>query len=329
MKKQYVNSFSQNGQRVDDKFAVKFKKPPVAYRGRDKPGKWFELRLADKTGEITAKYWGRKAEETDKLYATIAKGDVVHVAGEIHEYPVNSKLFSISIDAAKGSLKKSQAGEYDPTDFVATTKKDINSMLLEIKRMLSTVKNEHLKALIRKYTEDEKFMQAFRHAPAAMEYHQNYVGGLMEHTLNVMMVCDKLCGIHPELDRDLVMTGAFLHDMGKIKEFEVSGGIIDVTNEGMLVGHIIIGYDILSNKINEMQGFPKELGLKLLHMVLSHHGKPEYGASKEPQLPEAVAVYYADECDAKVDLFLRLKREANTEDDWIWDKKIRGHIYLK
>jgi len=329
MKQQYVNSFSQKGEHVDDRFAVKFKKPPVPYRGRDKTGKWFELRLADKTGEITAKYWGRNDRQTDELYKTIAKGDVVHAVGEIHEYPPSSKLFSISIDAMKGSLKKCHAGEYDSGDFVATTQKDIGNMMQEMKALLSTVKNEHLLALIRAYMEDEKFIQAFKKAPAAMEYHQNYIGGLVEHTLNVMGICNKLCDIHPELDRDLVLAGAFLHDIGKIKEFEVAGGIIDVSDEGMLVGHIIIGYEILSNKINETPAFPKELGLKLLHIVLSHHGKPEYGAPKEPQLPEAVAVYYADNCDAQVDLLLRLKREANTEDNWIWDKKIKGHIYLK
>jgi 3'-5' exoribonuclease len=329
MKKQYVSSFSHDGERVDDKFAVKFKKPPVAYRGRDKPGKWFELRLSDRTGEITAKYWGRSDKQTDELYGTMSKGDVVHVAGEIHEYPKGSRLYSVSIDAAKGKLRKCQPGEFDVADYVAATKHDVKAMVSEIREILSAVKNAHLRALLGKYLEDGKFMQAFMRSPAAMEYHQNYIGGLAEHTLNVMRICSNLCDIHPELDRDLVLTGAFLHDSGKIRELEVSGGVIDVSREGMLVGHIIIGYEILANKLKEIENFPRELGLKLLHIVLSHHGRPEYGASKEPQLPEAVAIYHADECDAKVDLFLRLKREANTEDSWLWDKKIKGHVYLK
>ncbi len=329
MKKQFASSFSQDGERVDDKFAVKFKKPPVAYKGRDKPGKWFELRLSDKTGEMTAKYWGRNDKETDQLYGTINKGDIVHVAGEVQEYPKGSRLFSLSIDAAKGKLKKCQPGEFDVSDYVAATKKDVRVILSDIKGMLSAVKNDHMRALLVKFLEDGKLMDAFMMSPAAMEYHQNYIGGLAEHTLNVMRICKGLCDIHPELDRDMVLTGAFLHDIGKIREFEISGGIIDISHEGMLVGHIIIGYEILSNKIDEIPGFPKELGLKLLHIILSHHGRPEYGASKEPQLPEAVAIHQADESDARVDLFLRLKREANTEDSWLWDKKIKGHIYLK
>ena len=169
MKKQYVNSFSQDGNRVDDNFAVKFKKPPVPYRGRDKPGRWFELRLSDKTGEITAKYWGRSDKQTDDLYGTIAKGDVVHVTGEIQEYPKGSKLFSVSIDAAKGKLSKCQPGEYDISDYVAATKKDVNVMMSEIRGMLSSVKNEHLRALLGKYLEYGKLSKAFMKSPAAME----------------------------------------------------------------------------------------------------------------------------------------------------------------
>lgn len=329
MKKQYVSSFTRNREKVDDKFAVKFKKPPTAYRGGGKPGKWFELRLADRTGEITAKFWGRNDQETEKLYNGISKGGVVHVTGEIQEYPPGSGRFSVSIDALKGGLKKCERTEYDLEDFVASTKKDTGKMLDEIKGIMSALGNEHLRKLGVAFLTDEKFITAFRKAPAAMEYHQNYVGGLLEHTLNVIKISNNLCDMHPELDRDLVLTGAFLHDVGKVKEFDVTGGIIDVSHEGMLVGHMTIGYEIVSGKIKKIHGFPQNLALKVLHMILSHHGKPEYGATKRPQLPEAVAVHYADECDAKIDLFLRLKREANTEDSWIWNKKINGHIYLK
>lgn len=329
MKQQFINSFRQKGEIVNDKFAIKFKKPPIAYKGMNKPGKWFELRLADKTGEITLKYWGRNEKETDELYNNVNKGDIVQVNGEIQEYPPNSRLFSISVDPSKGSIKKSTEAEYAPEDFVATTSKDPKAMLEELKGILLGVTGQHMKILINKYLLDSKLMGEFVKAPAAMEYHQNYVGGLLEHTLNVMKIVESMCEIHPELDRDLAVTGAFLHDIGKIKEFDISGGIIDVSHEGMMVGHITIGYEILSEKINEIEGFPKKLGLKLLHIILSHHGKPEYGAVKKPQLPEAVAIHHADESDAQVDLYLRLKREANTEDSWIWDKKIKGHIYLE
>jgi 3'-5' exoribonuclease len=328
MKKQPVSSFSRNGENVDDNFAVKFKKPPVAYRGADKKGKWFEVRLSDSTGEITAKYWGRSDQETERIYGSVDKGDVVHVKGIVQEYPAGSRNFSISVDASKGELRKCQPSEYDPADFVAKTGKDVDKMLQEVKSIVSNVKNAHLKALTDAFLNDGKFMEAFRNAPAAMENHQNYIGGLLEHTLNVIRIAAKFCEIHPELDRDLVLAGSFLHDVGKTKELEVSGGVIDVTDEGMLVGHITSGYDMVSRKIDSIQGFPRELALKVLHIMLSHHGKTEYGAVKKPQMPEALAVYYADDADAQIDFFLRLKREASTDDDWIWNKKV-GHIYLK
>lgn len=328
MKKQFVGKFSRDGDQVDDRFAVKYKKPPTPYKGADKTGKWFEVRLSDRTGEITAKFWGRVDQETDRLYESIGKGDIVHVNGVIQEYPKGSGKFSVSVDPSKGSMKKCAPGEYIPEDFVASSEKDPSVMLSEIKAMLSAVKNAHLKAITEKYLQDEKFMSTFTKAPAAMEYHQNYIGGLMEHTLNCMKLVSSMCDIHKELDRDLALTGTFLHDTGKTRELEVSGGVIDVTEEGMMIGHITSGYEMLAEKLKTIPDFPNELKLKLLHIMLSHHGKKEYGAVKEPQIPEALAIFYADDCDAQIDIFLRFKREANTDDAWIWNKKV-GHIYLK
>ncbi|UCD03226.1 MAG: HD domain-containing protein [Candidatus Aenigmatarchaeota archaeon] len=329
MKKQFVNSFSRNGEAVEDNFAVKFKKPPVAYKGADKAGKWFELRLSDRTGEITAKYWGRNDQETERIYGSIEKGDVLHVKGIIQEYPPGTKSFSLSVDASKGELRKCEKGEYEPEDFVASSSKDTGKMLEELKRALSGIKNEHLRKLVNAFLDDSAFMDTFSRAPAAMEYHQNYIGGLLEHTNNMIRIINTLCDIHRELDRDVCLAGTFLHDIGKTKELGVSGGVIDVTDEGMMIGHITAGYEMLSKKIEQIPGFPHELKLKMLHIMLSHHGKLEYGAVKQPQTPEALAIYYADDADAQVDLYLRLKREANTDDQWIWNKKINGHIYLK
>jgi 3'-5' exoribonuclease len=167
----------------------------------------------------------------------------------------------------------------------------------------------------------------FKKAPAAMHRHQNYVGGLLEHTLNVVKICQRIHEIHPHLDYSLLLTGAILHDIGKIKEMKMSTSI-DISEEGMLLGHITIGVEMLTEKIKKLERFPMQIKLKLTHMVLSHHGRLEYGSPKTPQFPEAHAVYFADEIDAKVDYLLRLKEEAETEDPWIWKRDI-GHIYLK
>ncbi len=328
MKKQFISSFSRNGEAVDDMFAVKFKKPPSDYKGAEKPGKWFEARLADSTGEVTAKYWGREEHETERVYSSFGKGDIVHVKGVLQEYPPGSGKFSISIDASKGELRKCPPSECSVDDFVAKSKRDVSQMLSEASGMLSSIRNPHLRALVDSFTTDRDFVAAFSRAPAAMEYHQNYIGGLLEHTLNAMKMAASFCDIHAELDRDLVLAGTFLHDIGKVKELGISGAVIDVTEDGMMIGHITIGYEMVAEKIESIKGFPRELRLKVLHIMLSHHGLPEYGSPKKPQLPEAVAVHQADEADAKIDIYLRLKREASTEDPWVWTKKF-GHIYLK
>ena len=327
MKNQYVTDILKDGIETKSEFAIKFKKPPVDYKS--KPGLWFDLRLADKTGEITAKYWGIDKAKTQTLYDSLSSGDVVFVSGKTQEYPKGSNTFSISIDGIEGNLRKCSEDEYVMEDFIATTKKDIKNMIEETKNILSTIKDIHLSSLTESFITDKKFLDEFASSPAAMHYHQNYVGGLLEHTLNVMKICEFLCGLYPELDHDLTIAGAFLHDIGKTKELETTSTVIDITDEGMLIGHTTIGYDMVSKKIDTLDTFPEILKLKILHMLLSHNGKQEYGSPKVPQLPEAATVYHADECDAKIDIFLRLKREANTEDAWIWDRKISGHVYLK
>ena len=327
MKNQYISDCLKDGIEIKSEFAIKFKKPPVDYKG--KPGKWFELRLADKTGEITAKYWGIDTTKTEELYDSLSARDVVFVSGKTQEYPIESNIFSISVDGTEGNLRKCKKDEYMPEDFIATTTKDIKNMLEETKNILSTIKNTHLLALTGSFISDKRFIAEFSSSPAAMHYHQNYIGGLLEHTLNVMKICKQLCLLYPELDHDLTITGAFLHDIGKTKELETTSTVIDITDEGMLIGHTTIGYNIVSERIKDLNGFPETLKLKILHIIISHNGKTEYGSPKTPQFPEATAVYHADHCDAKIDLFLRLKREANTEDAWVWDKKINGHVYLK
>ncbi|MBW6461660.1 MAG: HD domain-containing protein [DPANN group archaeon] len=328
MKTQFIADISSDGKKVDSLFALKFKKPPVDYKS-NKQGKWFEMRLADKTGEMSVKYWGTDEKKTMDIYDSISKGCVVSISGIVQEYPKGSNNFSISVDSALDTLRVCNAEEYDIGDFVATTSKDTGSMMSEVMAILGTVKDKDLSGLINLFIEDTAFVDLFSKTPAAMEYHQNYVGGLLEHTLNVMKIADNVCGLYPELDRDLVVCGAFLHDIGKMRELELSGTLIDVSHEGMLIGHTVIGHDMVARKIAEIEDFPQTLKLKLLHIILSHNGHKEYGSPKVPQLPEAVLVHHADDCDAQVDIFLRLKREANTEDSWIWDKKIKGHIYLE
>ncbi len=307
------------GDIVNDMFAVKFKKPPKRYEA----GYYFEIRLSDRTGEITAKYWGSSEENVTKIYESFGKGSVIHISGIVTEYKNKPE---ISIEE-KNIFKVLDKDQYFLEDFIGFTKKDINKMKEELLSFSEKVKNYYLKKILDMFFQDKNFMEKFCSSPAAMHYHQNYFGGLLEHTLNVTKIVSTIYELHPEMDYDLLITGALLHDIGKIKEFEYDTSI-DVSREGMLLGHIILGNEMVQEKIKQIEGFPEILSLKLQHIILSHHGRNEFGSPKEPQLPEAMAIHLADELDAKLDLMIRFKSEARTEDPWIWTR-IFGHIYLE
>jgi 3'-5' exoribonuclease len=212
------------------------------------------------------------------------------------------------------------------TDFVDVSDNDLSAMRHEIIQSISSVQNDHLHQLLERIFVDE-FTDQFMKAPASMWLHCNWVGGLAEHTLNVMHICEFLSISYPELDRDLLVTGALLHDVGKVLEYDVTTSI-DVSEEGMLRGHIVIGAEIVSRVCDLIEGMPDSLRLKIIHMVLSSHGELEFGSPKKPQFPEAVALNFADNIDSKLEQYIAAKGRANTEDPWIYDKKL-GHIYLK
>ena len=325
MKRQFLKEL-KDGEAVSAKFAVKFKKPPTEYRG--KSGKWFEFRVSDKSGEATVKYWGKEdVKETTGIYESFERGDVVELKGTAQEYPPGSGTVQISIDGASGLIKKCGKTEYDIADFVPETEGDIEAMFKELLDAIAGIEDPNLATLLVAFFEDEEFARGFKSTPAAMHHHQNYIGGLLEHTLNVVKMCDRISELHKKLDRDLLISGAILHDIGKMRELEVTTSI-DVTREGMLLGHVTMGKEMVEEKICDIDGFPDKLRMKLEHMILSHHGKLEYGSPRLPQFPEALAIYYADEMDAKVSFAVRMKDEARTEDPWIWIKEF-GHIYLE
>ncbi len=320
VKKQFISEF-EDGDAVNSMFAVKFKKPPRKYKSRSKGGEWFELRLTDKTGEITAKYWGDDEAYTNELYRSFEKGDVISLKGRVVAY---GDGLEISMD--KDGLRKCSPDEYDTTDFVDICGKDIDEMMSQLMEVIESVEEPYRRLLLA-FFRDEEFAEEFKKAPAAMHRHHSYIGGLLEHTLNVVKICQRVYEIHPELDYSLMVTGAMLHDIGKIREFKV-GTSIEMSEEGMLLGHITIGVQMLLERIGTLDNFPERIKLKLVHIILSHHGKNEYGSPKVPQFPEAHVVYFADDLDAKVDYTLNLKERAETEDLWIWKKDV-GHIYLK
>ncbi len=319
-KTQFVSELCE-GEKVDDLFSVKYKKPPREYS----KGYMFEVRVTDRTGEINLKYWGsRNRSSVQNVYDPIAPGEVVRVRGRVSEYRDTLEI-AVS-DNGEDGIQPVDRSAYNIRDFLGSTEKDVDQMMSKLFSRIRQVENEHLSKLLMEFFADDDFVKRFKNAPASMHLHCNWLGGLLEHTLNVVNICDFLYGLHEKMDRDLLITGAILHDIGKLEEYTLSTNI-DVSIDGMLRGHLVIGAEMVNRKCDELQGFPELLKMKLAHIILSSHGQTDYGAVKEPQFPEALAVSQADNVEAKLEQYISKKEDARTEDPWIYDKRL-GHIFL-
>ncbi len=307
-------------EQVDGRFVVKFKKPIQEYS----KGYMFQLRVGDTSGEIMLRYWGpdNKAD-VEKIYNSIQKDDIIHVVGETRMF--NNRLV-INVNPPEGRITVLKEGEYDLSEFIPESDKDPSEMYDELKRVIESVNNAHTKRLLESFVSDHKFVEKFKKHPAAMYRHHGWLGGLLEHTLNVVKICDFFKKIHPELDRDLMITGAILHDIGKMKELNVTTSI-KTSPEGMLIGHLAMTFELVSRKMEEI-GTPENIKLKIKHILLSHHGKMEHGSPKQPAIPEALAVYLADLSDSKLTEMITHIKKARTEDDYIYISDL-GPIYLR
>ncbi len=322
-KEQFISDLRE-GVDVDDIFSVGFKKYPRAYKN----GFSFELRLQDSSGQIAAVYWGGNSNKegmVQELYDSFKERDIVHVRGKVSVF---REALQISINPEYGH-KIEKGGDYDLADFVPCSKIDLDVLMKSIDEAVMTVADRDLRAVLQSFFCDPDFRGRFKNAPAAITHHCNWIGGLSEHTLNVYTTCDFLAKQHEELDHDLLVTGALLHDIGKVREYEVTSNI-DASLEGRLLGHVVMGAQMVDEACLAIPAFPELLRLKLVHMVLSSHGRFEYGSPKLPAFPEAKALAMADEMGATMEKFIAIKRDnlARTEDDWAWDKE-NGNIFLR
>lgn len=249
------------------------------------------LTLADKTGELNSFIWDRPVEKTEG----IETGDAVGVAA-LAEVMDKGRL-RVKIE----KIKKLEDNEIDLTLLVPASARDAADMMAELEGLVATIDDGHIKALIARVLNRADFRNAFMKSPAAKGVHHNFIGGLLEHTLSVMNACSAL---YPALaryglNRDIILAGALLHDIGKIIEY-TSGKLIDVTAEGRLIGHIYISAKITDEEIENIEGFPGELRLQLIHLILSHHGQLEFGSPKVPMTKEAIFLHMLDDLDAKL-----------------------------
>lgn len=310
----------KSGEKVKDIFVVKIKKGIAPYKN----GFSLTLLLSDASGgNIEYKYWGGQNEEKVKsIYDSIKSDSVVFVRGKVSSY--NEKL-QITSDEL-GEIKVLTSDEYE-ADFVMGAKKNVEEMYSKLLSKIDSLYNPDLKELLNKLFKEE-VANSFKKHPAAISIHHNWVGGLLQHTLEIIEHCETCCLIHSELDRDLLISGALLHDIGKLEEMEVTSRIKG-SRKGQFIGHITLGAIYVNKKLEEskLDDLFKE---KLLHLVLSHQGKLEFGSPKVPMFPEAVALYYADELSSKItEMFGLIEQHRDaTEDDFMYDYKKGINIFL-
>ncbi len=266
---------------------------------------YYSLILQDKTGTVDAKIW-----DLNNGIASFEALDYIYCEGMVTTFQGNIQM-NIS------RLRLSEEGEYDPADYIPTTDKDVEKMFSEILSYVASVKNPYLNRLLKMfYVEDKEFVAKFKRHSAAKSIHHGFLGGLLEHTLSVTNLCNYLAGAYPRLHRDLLITAALFHDMGKIEEIAPFPRN-DYTDDGQLLGHIFIGAQKLTAAIQKIDGFPKKLENELIHCILAHHGKLEFGSPKVPALMEAMALYLADTMDAKLQTLTEVFKQAGSNMEWL------------
>lgn len=278
-----------------------------------KNGKPYEnVILQDKTGTIDAKIWEPNSMGIDEFEAL----DFVEVQGEVTAF--NGALqFNIK------RARKCAEGEFEIKDFLPASDRDLDEMYAELMSYKNKVSNEYLRKLLDSiFVNDKEIAKAFRMHSAAKSVHHGFVGGLLEHTLGVTKLCDLFAGLYPMLDRDLLLTGAMVHDIAKIYELS-DFPTNDYTDDGQLLGHIVMGVELVGEKIRQIEGFPKKLAAELKHLIVSHHGEYEFGSPKKPAIMEAFALNFADNMDAKMETLKELLSTPQAQTgEWLGFQKI-------
>lgn len=298
----HIETFRE-GEKIADIYLCKQKTSAVT-----KNGKPYESAiLQDKTGTIDAKIWDPNSLGIDDFDAL----DYVEVVADVVS-------FNGAMQLNVKRVRKVSEGEYDPKEYLPVSERNLDEMFEELLKLVSTVKNVYLNTLLKKFfVDDVDFAKIFKQHSAAKSVHHGFIGGLLEHSLSVAKLCDFYSKQYPLLNRDLLLTAAMLHDMGKV--YELSGfPTNDYTDEGQLIGHIVIGSEKITMAAATIEGFPVKLLNELKHCILSHHGELEYGSPKKPALIEAVALSFADNTDAKMQTMKELFASAQPAEGTEW-----------
>lgn len=296
----YIDGFRE-GMHISDVYLCKSKQIALTKNGKE----YGNLVLQDKTGTVDAKLWDLGSPGVGNFEAL----DYVYIDADVTMF-MGAKQLNVK------RIRKADEGEYIPADYLPVSLKDVKQMYSELLTLIASVKNPYLRKLLDSYFGDPDFARAFQFHSAAKSVHHGFVGGLLEHTLSVAKMCDYFAGAYPMLNRDLLLTAAMFHDIGKTKELSVFPEN-DYTDDGQLLGHIIIGTEMVSERMRTIEGFPPKLATELKHCILAHHGELEYGSPKKPALLEAMALNFADNADAKMETMIEVLRGAGDNQGWL------------
>ena len=308
----YIKDY-KDGDRVFDIYLCKHKLSAMTKNGKP----YESLILQDKTGTVDAKIW----DPNSAGIADFDTLDYIEVYGEVTS-------FQGALQVNVKRIRKCQEDEFDPADYLPVSKYPIEGMYQELLGYINKVENKYLKELLNSFfVEDTEFINAFKKSSAAKTVHHGFVGGLLQHTLSVVKLCDYYCTAYERRNKDLLITAAICHDIGKIKEISPFPQN-DYTDAGQFLGHIVIGTEMVGEKIRHIQGFPAILEGEIKHCILAHHGEYEFGSPKKPAIMEAVALNFADNTDAKMQTFTELL-DNTTETGWLgfnrlFDSNVRG-----
>jgi 3'-5' exoribonuclease len=300
VRKLFVKNIKDRDQ-LKEVFLVKEKITAMAKNGKP----YLTIRLMDKSGDVDAKVW----DNIEEVSARFEKNDFLEVSAK-------ASLYLGKMQLVISELRKMPEEDVELSDFLPETDRDINVMVADLAALIATLSNRWLKELLDSFFSDPELMALYRVAPAAKGMHHVYLGGLLEHSLAVASLVDAVVPLYEGLNRDLLITGALLHDVGKVREMKFSRAF-DYSDEGKLIGHITIGVEMIHERTCLIPGFPPELAMQLKHMILSHHGQYEFGSPKRPKTLEATILNYLDDLDSKINgIRTHIRKEGEMQGNW-------------
>lgn len=303
----------QEGQKITSTFLVKSKD----IRKKKNGGDFLMMSLSDRTGNITSMMW----ENFESVVDSFTSNNFVEVRGIVYRY--NNTL---QIKAHR--VRKVPEESVDLKDFIRSGEADVDALFLEMMETVDTISNKYMRELLGEIFSDKSIVEKFKKSPAAKVIHHAYIGGLIQHTVSILRLCKDVAKRYPRVNRDLLFAGAMLHDIGKIDELSYDK-TFDYSDEGRLIGHIVISCQLVDRFIRKIEGFPRELRNLLLHIIVSHHGSYEHGSPKRPKCLEAFILYYLDDLDAKIEALQDfIDKDSVLEGNWTnFNKNLGRYLY--